>query len=382
MHIVVDANIPYIRGHIEAFGEVLYKKGSEITAEDVRDADVLVIRTRTRCDGSLLKGAKVKFIVTATIGFDHLDLQFLQDAGIQWVNCPGCNATSVAQYVESALLLLAIQRGWKGFASATLGIVGVGHVGTAVFHMAQKLNFGRILLCDPPRVYAEGLSLSSELPLRGVAWTSLSTLAHESDILTFHTPLSFAPSPWPTFQMVDAHFLSSLKSGAIVINSSRGEVVCTQALVEALDADKGLTAIIDTWESEPNISRALLSRVFLGTPHIAGYSADGKANATRMALAAVAHFLGKPCFDFEKIQPPALPEGYKYFSGPSTFCESQGRATEVGEEALHCQVAGLPTWVLESLRLYNPMRDYLALRECPQNFELLRANYPLRREHA
>lgn len=382
MRIVVDANIPYIRRHIEAFGEVLYKSGSEITAEDVRDADALIVRTRTRCDSSLLKGSKVKFIATATIGFDHLDVEFLNEAGIQWANCPGCNAASVAQYVESALLLLAIQRGWKDFADVSLGIVGVGHVGTAVLQKAQMLGFGRILLCDPPRVHAEGISLCSKLPFKGVVWTDLSTLARESDILSFHTPLSFAPTPWPTFHMVDARFLSSLKSGAVFINSSRGEVACTQALIEALDADKGLTAMIDTWEDEPNISRQLLSRVFLGTPHIAGYSADGKANATRMVLAALANFVGKENVDLNKIQPPALPREYQYFSKSSIFYEPQHRAVEIGKEGLEDRVSGLPNWASESLRLYNPMRDFLALRESPQSFELLRANYPLRREHA
>lgn len=364
MRLVVDSQIPFMRGYAERLGEVEYIPGRDICASDVQNADALVVRTRTRCDRALLENSSVKFVATATIGYDHIDTDYLRERGIVWKNCPGCNAGSVAQYVRSALLLLAAHGCWEGkgklspvtapagkldkgvFSRLTLGIVGVGNVGNKVFEIARQLGFGRILLCDPPRAAREGEG----------DFVSLEKVARECDIITFHTPLTFSPCEFPTFHLADRDFFSLVKSSAVVFNSSRGEVVDTSALLSAIKEERIRAAVVDTWENEPNIGRELLQNVFLGTPHIAGYSADGKANGTRMSLTAVAAHFGMDTTPFTAIVPPALPLSYSYYE------DGEGRLLD------------------ESLRLYDPTRDHLALLSTPSNFETLRANYPLRRE--
>lgn len=333
MKIVVDDKIPYIREALSRVSdEVVYLPGSAISASDVRDADALIVRTRTRCDRRLLEGSRVQFIATATIGFDHLDTDYLSKAGIRWTNCPGCNAGSVAQYLHTALLLLHQERGLS-LPHSTLGVVGVGHVGTLVAEVGCRLGM-RVLLCDPPR--AE----------RGeTGFLPLETLMREADVLSFHTPL-VRDGHHPTFHMADEAFFRALARKPIMINTSRGEVVDGEALLVALDEGKVSEAIIDVWEHEPHIDLRLLERVYLGTPHIAGYSADGKANATRMVLASLCHHFGLPEMDFG-IAPPPPPAGVN----PS-----------------------------DPLSFYDPRRDSRALKDSPARFEDLRGNYPLRRE--
>lgn len=359
MKLVIDSKIPFMRGFAEKLGKVHYLPGASITADDVADADALIIRTRTHCNRQLLEGSKVKFIATATIGYDHLDLDYLRQAGIDWTNCPGCNARSVAQYVESALLLLAAHGCWSPqpflpsgklnrqvFSKLTLGIVGVGHVGEQVRLMAERIGFGRILCCDPPRAEREGQT----------GFVSLAEMARQADVITFHTPLTHQPEAHPTFHLADAEFFSLIRPSAVLFNSSRGEVVDTEALKHALRSGALREAIIDTWEEEPNIDRELLSMAFLATPHIAGYSADGKANGTRMSLQAVARHFGLDPAPFAAVAPPQLPENFAYFP------EGDG-------------------WKMdEALRLYDPTRDSLALKSAPETFEKLRGDYPLRRE--
>lgn len=352
-------------GQAERLGEVTYLDGAAICAADVRDADALIVRTRTHCDRALLEGSSVRFIATATIGYDHLDTAYLAEAGIQWTNCPGCNATSVAQYVRSALLLLAAHGCWTPgafltppetagtldrsvFGTLTLGIVGVGHVGSAVYEMARQLGFGRILLCDPPRAELEG----------AIRFHTLAELAATCDVVTFHTPLTRQRVPHPTWHLADARFFAALRPGAVVINSSRGEVVDTAAVIAALDSGRLRAAVIDTWENEPHIDRRLLQKAYIATPHIAGYSADGKANGTRMALEAVARFFGLDPQPFASVCPPTLPPGFAYYP------DGCGRT------------------LCEELRLYDPTRDSLALKNHPETFESLRGHYPLRREQA
>ncbi len=364
MKLVIDDKIPFIRGFAERMGEAVYLPGAAISAADVRDADALIVRTRTRCNRELLEGSRVKFIATATIGYDHIDTEYLRQAGIAWTNCPGCNAASVAQYVRNSLLLLAAHGCWDGcrpltaadgpvlpadldrsvFSRLTLAIVGVGHVGTKVLEMARQMGFKRILLCDPPRAEREGTD----------GFSTLDEVAAQADVVTFHTPLTRSPQPHATFHMANAAFFQKLRSGAVVFNTSRGEVVCTEALQQAMEQGKVRAAVIDTWENEPHVSPWLLSHAFLATPHIAGYSADGKANGTRMALQAVARHFGLPCEEYAQVLPPTLPVGFNYCEGTVPLCEE--------------------------LRLYNPLRDSLALKTEPEKFESLRGNYPLRRE--
>lgn len=336
MKVVIDNKIPYIREAMEALAdEVVYLPGKEITASVVRDADALITRTRTQCNRQLLEGSKVRFIGTATIGFDHIDTEYCREAGITWSNCPGCNAGAVEQYLYSVLLLLQQEKHVE-LKDACLGIVGVGHVGSHILSLAERLGM-RILLNDPPRAD------------RGEeGFVSLETLARECDIITFHTPLE-RNGEYRTFHLADRAFFHSLRKKPYIINTSRGEVVETEAILEALD--KGLIggAVLDVWENEPHINLELLDKVFIGTPHIAGYSADGKANATRMVLEAFCRFFGK-----EMNFHIAAPEQ------PHREYDSDERVRQ--------------------LQMYNPHDDCDMLRAHPELFEQLRGDYVLRKE--
>ena len=336
MKVIVDNKIPYIAGEIEKIADkVVYLPGDAFTKEEVKEADALVVRTRTHCNRDLLEGSQVKFIVTATIGFDHINTEYCREAGIAWTNCPGCNAGSVEQYIHSVLLLLKREKGLK-LEEATLGIVGVGHVGSRVKRMAESLGM-KVLLNDPPR---------ADKGEKG--FVDLAKIAEACDVITFHTPL-YIEGQYRTYHLADEDFLFSLKRTPYIINSSRGEVVDTASLLAALSAGKVRDAVVDTWEYEPEISRELLEVAFLATPHIAGYSADGKANATRMSLEALARF-----FQVEaefNVMPPDAPNLH-----PS----------DDPEEVY--------------LQAYNPTRDSEWLKTSPRKFEWFRGNYPLRRE--
>jgi erythronate-4-phosphate dehydrogenase len=338
MKVIVDDKIPYIREAIERIAdEVVYLPGAQFTPQAVKDADALIIRTRTRCTRELLAGSRVRFIATATIGFDHIDTAYLREAGIAWTNCPGCNAGSVEQYLHSVFLLLKRERGLVP-EQTTLGVVGVGHVGSRIAAMAERMGM-RVLRNDPPRAAVEGPE----------GFSSLDELAREADILTFHTPL-IREGEYHTFHLADERLFNSLQRRPLVINSSRGEVVDTEALLHALEAGQVSDAVIDTWENEPHINLSLLNKVYIGTPHIAGYSADGKANATRMALDALCAFFHREA---------------NYQSEAPSLDASLVKAEDEVEAAL---------------QLYDPRRDCQTLREHPEAFESLRGNYPLRRE--
>ena len=226
MKIVIDDKIPYIREAMARLtADAVYLKGSEIGPDDVSDADALVVRTRTRCDERLLRGSSVKFIATATIGFDHIDADYLRRAGIEWMSCPGCNAASVAQYVRSVLLLLRRDRGAR-LAGMTLGIVGCGHVGSKVKAVAEEYGM-RVLVNDPPR---------QERGDEG-AFATLADIEREADVVTFHVPLA-KDGPHPTFHLADAAFFNRLAKKPVVINTSRGAVVDNDALLDALIYNK------------------------------------------------------------------------------------------------------------------------------------------------
>lgn len=335
LKLVVDDKIPYLHGQAEKLGTVHYLPGAAITAADVREADVLIVRTRTRCDRTLLEGSSVKFVATATIGFDHLDTDYLNKAGIGWANCPGCNAASVGQYVSASLIRLA-RAGFVRLDQCRVGIVGVGHVGAAVDKAVRALGC-TTLLCDPPRAEVEHLP----------DFVPMDTIYREADVITFHTPLT-REGRWATLHLAD---FSRMVRRPVVINAARGEVVDNGAWLQALQDGKVSAAVVDTWENEPRISPSLLERAFIATPHIAGYSADGKATGSRMALEAVARYFHRDVtFD---IQPPALPASLVPADDPLD----------------------------RALQLYDPMADTAALKAHPERFEWLRGNYPLRREH-
>ena len=330
MKIVVDDKIPYIRETIcQLADETVFLSGAAITADDVRDADVLVVRTRTRCNRQLLEGSKVQLVVTATIGYDHIDTQWLQEAGIRWTNCPGCNSGSVAQYMECALLLLEQQKGLS-LHESTIGIVGCGHVGSKVKAVAERLGM-QVLVCDPL--------------LDNPSFVSLDEIERRCEVITFHVPLT-REGQYATWHMADEDFFHRLPRVPYIINTSRGEVVDNQALLQALQDGRVRDAIIDVWEHEPHPDAALLNKVFIGTPHIAGYSADGKTNADNMVIDAICQHFGLPHPGI--IAPPALPSDFKYTGSP--------------------------------LDLYNPMIDSQKLKADASQFEQLRNNYPLRRE--
>ena len=256
MKIVVDDKIPYINDALrELADEVVSLPGARISAADVHDADALIVRTRTRCDAALLDGSRVRFVATATIGFDHIDTEYMRAAGVEWMNCPGCNAASVAQYVQSALTLMRREKGLD-LRGMTIGVVGCGHVGSKVARVALDEGM-RVMVCDPPREIAgqtETYEPCGVKPVDGIkpVFVSLDTIMRECDVITFHTPLTRS-GRYGTLHLADEAFFNGLERRPVVINTSRGAVVDNQALKAAIMANKVSAAVIDTWENEPNI---------------------------------------------------------------------------------------------------------------------------------
>ena len=348
MKIVCDNKIPFIRGVFEPWAEVVYLPGAETTPEVVRDADAVVTRTRTICDEALLSGSSIRVVASATIGYDHIDTAWCEAHGILWRNAPGCNADSVRQYVAAALCTLARRHGLQ-LAGMTLGVVGVGHVGSRVAEVASLLGM-RVLLCDPPRARREG----------GDAFVSLDEIIASSDIVTLHVPLSREGED-ATWHLFDAARLAKMRPDQFLINSSRGPVVDGSALKAVLQAKALRGAVLDVWEGEPEPDRALMELLDIATPHIAGYSADGKANGTMMSVRTVASVLGLPLTDWrpERIPAPAQPLSFAL--------DAAGKSRqEVLSEAL--------------LYTYDILADDRALRAHPERFEQLRGDYPVRRE--
>ena len=348
MKVICDSDIPFLKGALEPHCEVVYARGSEISRDMVKDADALVIRTRTKCDANLLEGSKVRFIATATIGYDHIDTRWCESHGITWTNAPGCNSWSVQQYIGSILVTMARQFGFS-FREKTLGVVGVGNVGSKVARLAALLGF-RVLLCDPPRARREGSG----------SFVSIDDIISRSDIITLHVPL-IRDGEDATFHMFDSSRLASMNRNQILINSSRGEVVDGAALKNALSRKNILAASLDVWENEPQIDPELLSLLFTGTPHIAGYSIDGKATGTTMSVQALGKFFDLPCKDWEVTEvPPSLQ--------PTEF--SIDVTGKTPQEVLADAI----------LHTYDIKNDDAALRTDVASFEKQRSHYPVRRE--
>jgi erythronate-4-phosphate dehydrogenase len=345
--IVADNKIPFLAGVLESVAKVVYLPGSKISRKHLLDADVLIVRTRTLCNARLLEGTSVKFIASATIGHDHIDKEFCREKSIAWTNAPGCNAGSVVQYVSAALAHIMLKK-IPPFGEITLGVIGAGNVGSRLIKVGKTLGI-KTLVNDPPRERTEG----SE------GFCSLDTLLAASDIVTLHVPLNMT-GPDKTFHMADQSFLRKMRPGAWLINSSRGEVIETKALVSALQTGKLEGTIIDVWENEPDIDRELLNLVTIATPHIAGYSADGKANGTSMSVQALSrHFrLG-----LDEWRPQTIPLPEKATLSLSAKAKSK--------EEIFCEL---------SLQAYDILADDRALREQPETFEKLRGDYPIRRE--
>ena len=330
MLIIVDCDIPFIRGVLEPYADVCYIKGCDIDANVVKDADALIVRTRTRCDRALLNHSKVKFIATATIGTDHIDLDYCQMAGIEVRNAKGCNARGVLQWVAAALNHIVASDG-KQPCDYAIGIVGVGAVGSLVSEYCQHWGF-RVYECDPPRQRREGGNFHT-----------IEELATRCDILTFHTPLDKT-----THHLVNEELIAMMPPHTTILNASRGAVVDGSALVNSSHR-----YLFDVWENEPNINPLVLKHSTIATPHVAGYSLQGKANATALSIRALSEYFNLPLNDWY----------------PS--------------EVTPCKVAKID-WreMQDSIEQYYPISEESnRLKRNPERFEELRNGYNYREEY-
>lgn len=336
MKIVIDENIPFIKGLFEPYAAVEYLPGGAITSREAADADILIIRTRTRCDRPLLEGSGVRMIATATIGFDHIDTLYCASCGIKVARAAGCNAYGVVQYVMAALMRIGLSPGGR------VAVVGAGSVGGALCRTLEAAGF-IALPVDPPRAASEPES----------RFYRLDEALGKADAVTLHVPL-VADGPFKTAGMADDSFFGMMKRGASFVNSSRGEVVDDEALKRALDCGRVSQAVIDVWNGEPRIDRGLLRRAAIATPHIAGYSLQGKAMGTAMAVRAVAAEYG-----FEELLHwwPAEVElvNHDVMLSWRDMCDRMAR-------------------------YYDIERDSRMLKSSPDDFERLRNEYAYRRE--
>lgn len=324
MKIVVENRIPYIQGALEQEAHVVYLPAADITADAVRDADALLVRTRTRCDAALLQGSRVRFIGSATIGTDHIDLEWCRDHGITVCNAPGCNAPAVAQWVFAAIGHWMRHSGIATTHGLTLGIIGVGHVGSIVARWAQQLGFN-VLLNDPPR----GIGVP------------LDELLSRSDIVTVHTPLT-RDGQWPTWHLLGGRELASMTRCRLLINAARGGIIDETALL----GWQGDLAI-DCWEGEPMLNLDVLRRAIVATPHIAGYSIEGKQRGTAMMIEALNRH-----YDWHLPVP--------HITAPAR---------------------GADVVTLDAIMAsFDPRRLTVQLQASPTQFESLRNTYPLRHE--
>lgn len=348
--ILVDEAVPLAEEAFGPLGEVVRMPGRSIGPAEVAAIDALVVRSVTRVDGKLLSGSRVRFVGTATIGTDHVDTDWLGRSGIAFASAPGCNARSVAEWVIAALLELEAVRG-ESLEGRTLGIVGVGHVGSLVERLAPTIGL-RVVRCDPPRERREG----------GPGWHDLGRLLAEADAVTLHVPL-VEGGDHPTRRLVGARELARMAPGAPLLNSSRGPVVDGAALLAALEAGSGPLVALDVWEGEPEPDPALVGRVALGSPHVAGYSLDGKVEGTRMVARALARHLGRP-FD---------PSGVALSAAPRRLeLEGSGRA------AVRAAVTAAVPLRRDDADLRRAVAEPPAARA--RAFDALRRGYPERRE--
>lgn len=337
IRVIVEANIPFIRGVLEPFAQVEYLSNNQITSESVREVDALIIRTRTRCNAQLLDGSRCQFISTATIGTDHIDLAYCKERGIAVHNAPGCNAPAVAQYLFSSIAKW-MNHEKKSANELTLGVVGVGNVGGIVARWARELGF-KLLLSDPPRERREVEPIANIAPLE--------TIVSESDIITFHTPLTHDGDD-ATYHLCDTAMVNSFKRTPLVVNCARGEITDTAALLDGLENGKISACVIDCWEDEPNINPTLLERAMVATPHIAGYSIEGKMRGTEMVLKALKEHFGLTELQISEVTKP---------------------------------ITGAPTVTMQQItHSYNPQTDTHQLQATPTQFESIRNNYPYRHE--
>ncbi|KIH84882.1 4-phosphoerythronate dehydrogenase PdxB [Pseudomonas batumici] len=353
MLIVADENIPLIDAFFAGFGEIRRLPGRAIDRAAVAEADVLLVRSVTQVSRELLEGSAVRFVGTCTIGTDHLDLDYFQQAGIHWSSAPGCNARGVVDYVLGSLLTLAEIEG-ADLGARTYGVIGAGEVGGRLIKVLRGLGWN-VLVCDPPRQAAEGGN-----------YVSLEQIIERCDVISLHTPLTRTGAQ-STWHLLDRRRLEQLKPGTWLINAARGPVVDNAALREVLLAREDLQAVLDVWEAEPEVDVALAELCVLGSPHIAGYSLDGKQRGTAQIYQAFCAFIGQAAkVHLEDL----LPEPW------------------LAQVTLNA--GSDPAWAMAMIcrGVYDPRRDDADFRrslagsvaEQKVAFDLLRKNYPERRE--
>ena len=353
MLIVADENIPLVDAFFAEFGEIRRLPGRQITRADVHDADVLLVRSVTKVDRDLLEGSAVRFVGTCTIGTDHLALDYFHQEGIQWSSAPGCNARGVVDYVLGSLLTLAEIEG-ANLNQRTYGVVGAGEVGGRLVNVLKGLGFN-VLVCDPPRQAAEGGD-----------YVSLEQIIERCDVISLHTPLDKSAEN-ATWHLLDQQRLNQLKHGTWLINASRGPVIDNNALREVLTRREDLQAVLDVWEAEPQVDVELADLCVLATPHIAGYSLDGKQRGTAQIYQAFCDFLGQEAVIKLADLLPA-----PWLAKVELSADSD------------------PAWALATVcrGVYDPRRDDADFRrslvgtvqEQKLAFDALRKHYPVRRE--
>lgn len=350
MRLIVDENIAFAKEAFSSFGELKLLNGRDIINDEVKDVDVLIVRSITRIGEKLLKNSTVKFIGTATIGTDHIDKNFLESKRIKFSDAKGCNADSVAEYVFTALLKVATKEKIS-LRGKTIGIVGVGNIGSRIVKLAESLGL-KVLKNDPP------------LERKGIGKNYIAfDKILEADIMTFHVPLNLDGID-KTYHLLNKEKLTNIKPGTIIINTSRGSVIDNKALLEETN-HKNFKLILDVWENEPSINTKLLEKVKMGTPHIAGYSFEGKVNGTRMIYDSLCQYL-----NMNQIWQPRTPK----IEGT----ELRIPEGESDEERVYKLFA----------KVYNIQNDYTKLREIfkysldeqGSYFDKLRKDYPIRRE--
>lgn len=353
MLIVADENIPLLDAFFQGFGEIRRVPGRSLDRATVEQADVLLVRSVTNVNRALLEGSKVRFVGTCTIGTDHLDLDYFKQTGIQWCSAPGCNARGVVDYVLGSLQTLAEIEG-ADLNQRTYGIVGAGEVGGRLVKVLKGLGWN-VLVCDPPRQIAEGGD-----------YVSLAQIIEQCDVISLHTPLTKSGNG-STWHLFDRQRLEQLKPGTWLINASRGPVVDNAALREVLLEREDLQAVLDVWEGEPEVDVDLADLCVLATPHIAGYSLEGRQRGTAQIYQAFCAYLGQePSIHLSELLP----------------------ALWLAE--VHLNASTDPAWALATLcrSVYDPRRDDADFRrslvgtveEQRKAFDLLRKHYPERRE--
>lgn len=356
MLIVADENIPLLESFFDDIGDIRQVAGRSMSAANVKDADILLVRSVTRVDQELLADSRVRFVGTCTIGTDHIDQDWLESAGIGFSAAPGCNANSVAEYVLVSISLRAEKLCLDDWTRLSVGIVGAGNVGGALAHKLERLGFD-VVVCDPPR--AEASEENNE------DFAELDE-ALKCDVVTLHTPL-VQGGDHPTYHLLDALRLAGLNRDQLLINTSRGEVIDTSALVERLAGPNAPTVALDVWENEPKINPELAELAWIVTPHIAGYSLEGKVQGTEMIYQALSRFMGLPV---RKKAGQYLPEPAL---SKLSFTSAAGEMGAANVAIRAC---------------CDPRRDDARLRqslnlpadERGQAFDRLRRQYPVRRE--